>query len=216
MLLVPCYSPVMVRGERFNSITHLVGTVLALIGASALVTSAAQHADARTITAVGVYGGMLVILYVSSTLYHSLVGVAKRVFHVFDHCTIYLLIAGTYTPFMLVTLRGPWGWTLFSLVWTLALAGVLKDALLHGRFRWISIVLYMLMGWLVVVAIGPLRHALPAAGIAWLLVGGIVYTVGMIFFALSKRVRYTHGVWHLFVLGGSVCHYVAVYRYVAA
>ena len=216
MLLVPCYSPVMVRGERFNSITHLVGTVLALIGASALVTSAAQHADARTITAVGVYGGMLVILYVSSTLYHSLVGVAKRVFHVFDHCTIYLLIAGTYTPFMLVTLRGPWGWTLFALVWTLALAGVLKDALLHGRFRWISIVLYMLMGWLVVVAIGPLRHALPAAGIAWLLVGGIVYTVGMIFFALSKRVRYTHGVWHLFVLGGSVCHYVAVYRYVAA
>ncbi|PYQ27761.1 MAG: hemolysin III [Acidobacteria bacterium] len=206
----------MVRGERFNSITHLVGTVLALIGASALVTSAAQHADARTITAVGVYGGMLVILYVSSTLYHSLVGVAKRVFHVFDHCTIYLLIAGTYTPFMLVTLRGPWGWTLFALVWTLALAGVLKDALLHGRFRWISIVLYMLMGWLVVVAIGPLRHALPAAGIAWLLVGGIAYTVGMIFFALSKRVRYTHGVWHLFVLGGSVCHYVAVYRYVAA
>jgi len=216
VLLVPCYSPVMVRGERFNSITHLVGTVLALIGASALVTSAAQHADARTITAVGVYGGMLVILYVSSTLYHSLVGVAKRVFHVFDHCTIYLLIAGTYTPFMLVTLRGPWGWTLFALVWTLALAGVLKDALLHGRFRWISIVLYMLMGWLVVVAIGPLRHALPAAGIAWLLVGGIAYTVGMIFFALSKRVRYTHGVWHLFVLGGSVCHYVAVYRYVAA
>jgi len=216
VLLVPCYSPVMVRGERFNSITHLVGTVLALIGASALVTSTAQHADARTIAAVGVYGGMLVILYVSSTLYHSLVGVAKRVFHVFDHCTIYLLIAGTYTPFMLVTLRGPWGWTLFALVWTLALAGVLKDALLHGRFRWISIVLYMLMGWLVVVAIGPLRHALPAAGIAWLLVGGIVYTVGMIFFALSKRVRYTHGVWHLFVLGGSVCHYVAVYRYVAA
>ena len=206
----------MVRGERFNSMTHLVGTVLALIGASALVTSAAQHADARTITAVAVYGGMLVILYISSTLYHSLVGVAKRVFHVFDHCTIYLLIAGTYTPFMLVTLRGPWGWTLFALVWTLALAGVLKDALLHGRFRWISIVLYMLMGWLVVVAIGPLRRALPAAGIAWLLIGGIVYTVGMIFFALSKRVRYTHGVWHLFVLGGSVCHYVAVYRYVAA
>jgi len=206
----------MVRGERFNSITHLVGTVLALIGASALVTSAAQHADARTITAVAVYGGMLVTLYVSSTLYHSLIGVAKRVFHVFDHCTIYLLIAGTYTPFMLVTLRGPWGWTLFALVWTLALAGVLKDALLHSRFRWISIVLYMLMGWLVVVAIGPLRRALPAAGIAWLLIGGIVYTVGMIFFALSKRVRYTHGVWHLFVLGGSICHYVAVYRYVAA
>ena len=206
----------MVRGERFNSITHLVGTVLALIGASALVTSAAQHADARTIAAVAVYGGMLVILYVSSTLYHSLGGVAKRVFHVFDHCTIYLLIAGTYTPFMLVTLRGPWGWTLFALVWTLAVAGVLKDALLHGRFRWISITLYMLMGWLVVVAIGPLRSALPAAGIAWLLIGGIVYTGGMIFFALSKRVPYTHGVWHLFVLGGSVCHYVAVYRYVAA
>src|ERR1700737_3615439 len=154
----------MVRGERFNSITHLVGTVLALIGASALVTSASRHADARTIAAVAVYGGMLVILYVSSTLYHSPGGGAKRVFHVFDHCTIYLLIAGTYTPFMLVTLRGPWGWTLFALVWTLAVAGVLKDALLHGRFRWISIALYMLMGWLVVVAIGPLRRGLPVAG----------------------------------------------------
>src|SRR2546430_15715289 len=194
----------MYAGERFNSITHIVGSLLAIAGSAIAIHSAlTRGSDHTAVAAVAIYGLMLIILYLSSTLYHSLRGPAKRVFHVFDHCAIYLLIAGTYTPFMLVTLRGPWGWTLFALVWTLALAGVLKDALLHGRFRWISIVLYMLMGWLVVVAIGPLRHALPAAGIAWLLVGGIVYTVGMIFFALSKRVRYTHGVWHLFVLGGS-------------
>src|SRR5205807_4055654 len=198
-----------------NSITHLVGTVLALIGASALVTSAAQHADARTITAIGVYGGMLVILYVSSTLYHSLVGVAKRVFHVFDHCAIYLLIAGTYTPFTLVTLRGAWGWTLFAIVWLLAIAGVLKDVLFHGRYRPVSVVLYVLMGWLIVAAFAPLQRALPMTGITLLAAGGIIYTIGIVFFALSKRVAYMHGIWHLFVLAGSVFHYVAVVRYVA-
>ncbi|PYQ53903.1 MAG: hemolysin III [Acidobacteria bacterium] len=205
----------MYDGERFNSITHLVGSVLALIATAVAITLAATHADARTIAAVTIYGGMLVVLYLSSTLYHSLRGPAKKVFHVFDHSSIYLLIAGTYTPFTLVTLRGAWGWWLFAIVWSLAIAGVLKDVFLHGRFRVISVTLYVLMGWLIVIAFAPLKRALPAAGIAWLAAGGVIYTLGIVFFALSKRVLHMHGVWHLFVIGGSVCHYVAVLRYVA-
>jgi len=205
----------MYRGERFNSITHLVGSVLALAGASVVITVAAMHGSASKITAVAIYGVMLCILYLSSTLYHSLRGGAKRVFHVFDHCSIYLLIAGTYTPLTLITLGGKWGWWLFGIVWTLAVAGVVKDALFHGRYRAVSIVLYVLMGWLVVAAFGPLQQALPKPGIVLLIAGGVIYTFGLLFFAMGKRVAYMHGVWHLFVLGGSVCHYVAVFRYVA-
>lgn len=204
----------MYAGERFNSITHLIGSVLAVIGTSVAVTIAAQRGGATSIVAVSVYGGMLVLLYLSSTLYHSLrAGKAKRVFHVFDHCSIYLLIAGTYTPFTLTVLRGKWGWWLFGTVWTLAVIGVLKDALFHGRYRAVSIVLYLLMGWLVLAAFGPLQRALPPAGMTLLAAGGIVYTVGVVFFAMSKKVAYTHGVWHLFVIAGSVCHYFAVVRY---
>ena len=208
----------MYPGERFNSITHLVGSVLAVIGTAVLLTVAATRGEggARRLTALAVYGAMLVVLYLSSTLYHSFrAGKAKKVFHVFDHCAIYLLIAGTYTPFTLVTLRGAWGWTLFAIVWGLAVAGVAKDALFHGRFRAASVVLYVLMGWLVIAAFEPLRQALPAAGIWWLLAGGIVYTAGIAFFALSKRVAHTHGLWHLCVIAGSACHYVVVLRYVA-
>ena len=202
----------MYQGERFNAITHVVGTVLAIAGSAALIVLAS---GARRVTALAIYGAMLIVLYLSSTLYHSLRGRAKQVFHVFDHCAIYLLIAGTYTPFTLVTLRGAWGWTLFGIIWALAAAGIAKDVFLHGRMRAISIVLYVLMGWLVVLAFGPLRAALPAAGIALLIAGGVVYTVGIGFFAMSKRVAHTHGVWHLCVMAGSICHYVAVLRYVA-
>ncbi len=208
----------MYPGERFNSISHLVGTVFAVIGTFVLITLAATAGPggARRLTALAVYGAMLVVLYLSSTLYHSFRDEKlKKVFHVFDHCSIYLLIAGTYTPFTLVTLRGAWGWTLFGIVWALAAAGVAKDALFHGRFRVVSVVLYVFMGWLVIAAFEPLRSALPAAGIAWLIAGGIVYTAGIAFFALSKRVAHSHGLWHLFVMVGSVCHYVVVLRYVA-
>jgi channel protein, hemolysin III family len=205
----------MYAGERFNSITHVAGTVLALIGSTLAVNAAVtQGRDAITIAAATVYGLMLIVLYVSSTLYHSLRGKAKSVFHVFDHCAIYLLIAGTYTPITLITLRGAWGWWLFGIVWTLAIAGVLKDVLLRGRYRAISVVLYVLMGWLVVVAVKPLRLGMPAQGIVWLAAGGLVYTAGILFFALSKHVTHAHGVWHLCVIGGSACHYVAVMRYV--
>ena len=203
----------MYPGERFNSITHLVGTVLAIIGAAGLLV--VMRGSAAKIAAMAVYGAMLVLLYVSSTLYHSFRGRAKRVFHVFDHCAIYFLIAGTYTPLTILTLRGAWGWTLFGIVWALAAAGIVKDSVFHGRYRAVSVVLYALMGWLVVVAFDPLRHALPPPAIAWLIAGGIIYTVGIGFFAMSKRVAYTHGVWHLFVIAGSVCHYVAMVRYVA-
>ncbi len=206
----------MYRGELFNSITHLIGTIMAVIGTAVLITSAARSgAGVRTMAALAVYGAMMVVLYLSSTLYHSVSGPSKKVFHVFDHCAIYLLIAGTYTPFTLVTLRGVWGWSLFAVIWLLATAGVAKDIFLQGRYRAVSIVLYVVMGWLVVVAFGPLKNALPMDGIWWLVAGGLVYTAGIVFFALSKRVLHMHGLWHLCVMGGSACHYVAVYRYVA-
>ena len=202
----------MYAGEKFNAITHVVGTVLAIVGTAVLIVLAS---GTRRVTALAIYGAMLIVAYLSSTLYHSLRGRAKKVFHVFDHCAIYLLIAGTYTPFTLVTLRGAWGWWLFGVIWALATAGVAKDVFLHGRMRSISIALYVLMGWLIVVAFAPLRAALPPPGIALLIAGGLAYTIGIGFFAMSKRVAHTHGVWHLCVIAGSICHYVAVLRYVA-
>lgn len=207
----------MYRGEFFNSISHLSGGLLAIAGTAVLVTLASLRGPggALRLTALAIYGAMLILLYLSSTLYHSTRGQAKKVFHVFDHCAIYLLIAGTYTPLTLVTLRGPWGWTLFGIVWGLAVLGVAKDVFLHGRLRPISIVLYVLMGWLVVIAFGPLRRALPAAGIAWLIAGGVFYTAGLAFYGMSKRVAHAHGVWHLCVIAGSACHYAVVLRHVA-
>lgn len=204
----------MYPGERFNSITHLFGSALAIAGTAALVTTAALAGGARRITAVAVYGAMLIVAYLSSALYHSVRGPAKKVFHVFDHCAIYLLIAGTYTPFTLIALRGAWGWALFAIVWTLAVFGVAKDVFLHNRYRAISVVLYLLMGWLIVAAFGPLQKAVAPNGVVWLMAGGIVYTTGLLFFALSKKVIHAHGVWHLCVLGGSICHFIAVIRYV--
>jgi hemolysin III len=207
----------MYRGELFNSITHLVGAVLALIGTSVLIAVAVTSGPggARRYAALAVYGLMLMVLYLSSTLYHSLRGPAKRVFHVFDHCAIYLLIAGTYTPLTLVTLHGVWGWTLFATIWTLAIIGLIKDTFFRNRYRAVSVVLYVVMGWLVVLAFGPLQRALPGPGIQWLIAGGIIYTAGVLFYALSRHVVHSHGVWHLCVLAGSACHYVVVFRYVA-
>ena len=203
----------MYAGERFNSITHLVGSVLALIGTSVAVTLAARRGGALSVVAVSIYGAMLVLLYLSSTLYHSFRGRAKLVFRVFDHCSIYLLIAGTYTPFTLTVLRGAWGWSLFTVVWALAIVGVVKDAVFRGRYRAVSVVLYLAMGWMIVAAFVPLRRALPFSALALLAAGGAVYTIGVIFYALSKRVAHTHGVWHLCVIGGSICHYFAVVGY---
>ena len=204
----------MVRGERFNAITHIVGSALAIMGTGALLMAAVPAGGARRIIAVGLYGAMLILLYVSSTLYHSLHGPAKRVFHVFDHCAIYLLIAGTYTPFTMIALHGAWRWSLFGTVWALAAIGVAKDAFFHNKFRSLSVVLYVLMGWLVVIAFAPLQQAVPSAGVIWLTAGGVIYTLGIGFYATSNRMPHAHGIWHLFVLFGSICHYVAVLRYV--
>jgi hemolysin III len=209
-----CYHVLMYHGERFNSITHLVGTLLAIAGTAVLIPLAAKRGGPRAITSLSIYGAMMIVMYLSSTLYHSFRGPVKNLFHVFDHCAIYLLIAGTYTPFTLLGMRGAWGWWIFGIIWALAIAGILKDVFFHNRFKIISVVLYVLMGWMVIVAFGPLSKNVAAAGIAWLAAGGVVYTAGIGFYSVSKRMAYGHGMWHLCVIGGSVCHYVAVLRYV--
>jgi len=205
----------MYRGERFNSITHLVGAVLAMAGGILLIVLGAQAGDPWKIVSFSIYGAMLLCLYLASTLYHSLKGRAKRIWCKFDHCAIYLLIAGSYTPFALVSLRGAWGWSLFGGVWGLAILGIVQEIWLAKGLRIFSLILYVLMGWLAIIAVFPLIHALTWDGFLWLAAGGVVYTVGIAFYATDEKWRYGHGVWHLFVLGGSACHYVAVLRYVA-
>lgn len=205
----------MVVGERFNSISHMVGAVLALIGATVLVTLAALMADPWKIVGFSVYGVALVLLYLASTLYHALRGRAKAVFQKLDHCSIYLLIAGSYTPFALVSLRGPWGWTLLGVVWSLALLGIVQEVWLARGARIWSMVIYVLMGWLAIVAVEPLWKALTPSGFAWLAAGGACYTLGIAFYATDHKLRHGHGVWHLFVLGGSICHFLTLLLYVA-
>lgn len=202
-------------GERFNSITHLVGAGLAVAGTAVLVTLAAQRGDPWKIVSFSIYGAMLVALYVFSTLYHSVRGRAKNVLRKFDHCTIYLLIAGSYTPFALVSLRGAWGWSLLGAVWTLAVLGIAQEIWLAKGARVLSLVIYVVMGWLALVAVSPLWLALKPAGFAWLVAGGVLYTVGIVFYATDHKLRHGHGVWHLFVLGGSACHFFTVLLHVA-
>ena len=205
----------MYHGERFNSISHLVGAGLAVLGSVLLIVSAARLGDPWKIVSFSIYGAMLIALYVASTLYHSVRGRAKVILQKFDHCSIYLLIAGSYTPFALVSLRGVWGWSLLGAVWTLALVGILQEIWFAKGARVLSLVIYLLMGWLALVAIVPLWTALSPAGFAWLAAGGLFYTVGIIFYVADQRVRHGHGVWHLFVLGGSSCHFFTVLFFVA-
>jgi hemolysin III len=204
----------MYYGERFNSISHLTGAALAATGTVALIALASRLGDPWKIVSFSVYGAMLVFLYVSSTLYHSLRGRGKDVLRKFDHCAIYLLIAGTYTPFTLVSLRGAMGWSLFGTVWGLALLGIVQEIWLARGMRIVSLAIYVLMGWLALIAVSPLLAALGRDGFAWLAAGGLLYTVGIVFYAIDERLRHGHGVWHLFVLGGSACHYVTVLFYV--
>jgi len=204
----------MYRGERLNRITHLLGSVLAFIGLIFLVVRAALAGDPWMIVSFSIFGVMLVMLYTSSALYHSIKGTSKKFFQKFDHTAIYLLIAGSYTPFTLVTLRGAWGWSLFGVVWGLAVIGIIQDLLFAKRRGILSMIIYLLMGWIAMVAVHPLSRALPGAGMTWLVAGGLFYTVGVVFYALDKRFVYSHGIWHLFVLAGSVCHYFTIYLYV--
>ena len=202
------------REELINSITHGAGLALSIAGLAVLVTLAALKGTAWHIVSCSVYGATLVLLYTASTLYHSVRSPRlKRFFRIIDHAPIYLLIAGTYTPFMLVNLRGGWGWTLFGLVWGLAVVGIVFKVFFVNRFAIASTVVYLLMGWLVVIAIKPLLMLVPGGGILWLLAGGLAYTLGVVFFAWEKM-PYNHAVWHVFVLTGSVCHYFAVLFYV--
>ncbi|KJS66790.1 MAG: hemolysin III [Comamonadaceae bacterium BICA1-1] len=201
----------MYSGERFNSISHLVGAALALIGATLLITLAALSGDPWRIVAFSIYGATLVTLFLASTLYHSLRGKAKAVFQKLDHCSIYLFIAGSYTPFALLALPGSTGWLVLAASWSLATLGVaLELSPLARGSRILSLAIYLGMGWLALVVIGPLWQALGWAGLSWLLGGGVLYTLGVLFYVAKERIRHSHGIWHLFVLGGSACHFVAL------
>ncbi|NNJ09514.1 hemolysin III family protein [Chloroflexales bacterium ZM16-3] len=197
-----------------NAITHGIGTALSIAGLAVLVAFASRNGDAWYIVSVSIYGATLIFLYLFSTLYHSIQGPrANKVLRVFDHAAIFLLIAGTYTPFTLVTLRGPLGWTLFGIVWGLALFGVAFQTTLLRRHVAISLALYIGMGWAVVLAIRPMMEALPLPGIILLASGGLAYTLGVIFY-VWRRLPYHHAIWHLFVMAGSILHFFAILLYV--
>lgn len=203
------------RGEEFaNSLSHGIA-LLASIGAlPVLVVAAAHDGGAASIVGASIFGATMLLLYLASTLYHALPGgKAKRVFLVLDHCAIFLLIAGTYTPFALGALRGSWGWSLFGVVWGLAILGILSKSIFPARGDVLSTSLYLAMGWLVLVAARPLFNVVPVTGLLWLLAGGLAYSLGVAFFFLGNRIRYAHFAWHVFVVAGSSCHFVAVLRY---
>ena len=196
--------------EIANAITHGIGLLLSIAGFVVLLVLAALRGTAWHIVACSIYGATLICLYAASTLYHAVISPrVKRALRIFDHSAIYLLISGTYTPFLLVSLRGPWGWSLFGVIWGLALVGVLFKFWFVERFAILSTAVYIAMGWLVVIAAKPVITHLPLTAIIWLLAGGLAYTGGVIFFA-AKRIPYSHAIWHLFVLAGSICHYFAI------
>lgn len=204
----------MYQGERLNSVTHLMGLALAVVGSAVLLAQAIQGGQALTVISVSVFGLTMIALYAASTLYHSTQGLRKARWAKVDHCAIYLLIAGTYTPFTLVTLHGVVGWCLFAFVWVLALVGICKE-LWWGRETIPSVPLYVLMGWCGLAAGVPLMEGLHDQGWLWLLAGGLLYTVGIVFYVLDKRLKHGHGIWHLFVLGGTASHYFTVLHFVA-
>lgn len=201
------------REEVANSVSHGLGFVLAVAGAPLLIATAIRRGTLADVVAVSVFAASMALLYLSSTIYHALPpGRTKNAFHVLDHAAIYLLIAGTYTPFTLGVLKGGWGWTLFGLVWGLAALGVLLKVFAGIRWHGISTAVYVGMGWLIIIAAKPLWESLPLAGLVWLFAGGIAYTSG-VYFYLKKNMRYGHLVWHLFVVAGTGCHFVAILHY---
>ncbi len=204
----------MYKGERFNSISHLIGAVASLASLVIMVVAVSLKGNPWKIVSFSIYGASLFFLYTMSTLYHSLRGRAKSIFRKLDHISIYILIAGTYTPFTLVTLRGGWGWAIFGVIWGLALVGSLLEILPQVKSRAFSIGIYILMGWLMVIALKPLLTVLPAAGFFWLLLGGLFYTGGLLFYFFDDRTHF-HGIWHLFVLAGSICHCLTLAVFVA-
>ncbi len=200
--------------ETANSISHGIGLALSLIGLPTLIVFACLRGTASHIVSCSIYGSTLVLMYAASTLYHGFqTPRLKRIFRIFDHISIYLLIAGTYTPFTLVTLWPSYGRALFGLVWGMALAGIVLTVFFVGRFQVISTVAYLVMGWVAVVAVKPVLATIPPNGILWIVAGGLAYTLGVVFF-VWQRLPYSHTIWHVFVLVGSICHYFAVMFYV--
>lgn len=202
--------------EIANSVSHGVALLAVLIAAPFLVVSAAQQGDAAAVVGAGIFAATMVLLYSASMLYHAFPPTrVKSVFQLLDHSAIYLLIAGTYTPFTLGVLRGPWGWTLLGLIWAMALVGVVVKAVAGIRYPRVSTALYLAMGWVALIAVKPMWELIPGWGLFWLLAGGLAYTLGVIFFVSDSRWRYAHFVWHLFVAAGTACHVVAVFFYAA-
>ncbi|MBX7152463.1 hemolysin III family protein [bacterium] len=203
------------KGEEIaNSVTHGLGVMLSIAGLVILIIYAALNGTAIHVVSATIFGSTLILLYTASTLYHSFQSPrVKRIMRILDHSGIYLLIAGTYTPFTLISLNGAWGWSLFGVVWGLALAGVIFKIFFTGRFGAVSTVIYLAMGWIAIVAIKPMIELIPTGGLWWILAGGLAYSFGVIFYAW-KKLPYAHAVWHMFVLGGSVCHFFAVLLYV--
>ncbi len=207
----------MYYGEKLNSITHLVGAVLALVGFGALLTISIQEHNPLLIVSFTIFGFTLILLYTMSTLYHSFhPPKLKKIFQKLDHVSIYLLIAGTYTPYMLVSLRESNGLIMLMLIWVMAIIGLLLDTFIKKRIEWLQVLIYLVMGWVCVLNYSELQAAIPSTGVAWLTIGGIAYTVGIIFYVLDnlKKLRHAHGVWHLFVLLGSICHFISIVVYV--
>jgi hemolysin III len=205
----------MYHGERFNGYSHLAGTVLAIAAVTALIFYGASKGDTWKVVSFSVYGATLIALFSFSTLYHSTRGMTKRVFRKFDHSAIYLLIAGTYTPFTLVTLRGAWGWALFGVVWGLAFVGIVQELTVAKGARLASLAIYIIMGWVAVVGVVPMIEALQWQGFASVVAGGVVYTAGTVFYIFDEKFKHWHGIWHLFVLVGVAIHYAAIFMYVA-
>lgn len=202
------------HGEKFNTYSHLIGSLLAVAGGVVLIVQGAG--DVWKVVSFSIYATTLVLMYSSSTLYHNAgQGKTKNFLRMLDHNAIYLLIAGTYTPFVLVSLHGPWGWTLFGVVWGLALIGILQEIWLKKKTRLASLLIYIVMGWIVVIAIVPLAGILSWTGVAWIASGGIAYTVGTIFYLYDQKFTHWHGIWHIFVMLGSALHYFAILTYVA-
>ncbi|MEO8343060.1 MAG: hemolysin III family protein [Gallionella sp.] len=203
------------RGEEIaNSISHGIGLIAAVVATPFLVVDASRRGDAAYIVGVSIFAATMVLLYLASTLYHALpAGKAKQVFRIIEHSAIFLLIAGTYTPFTLGVLRGAWGWTLLGLVWGLALTGVALKAFERMSHPVISTGLYLFMGWLIVIAADPMYERVPLSGLLWLVAGGVAYSAGVAFFVADSRLRYGHFIWHLFVMTGTACHYFAVLWY---
>ena len=200
--------------ELANSISHGIGAVFAIIAAPILIVTAVNAGDVYAIVGSSIFAASMIILYLSSTLYHALpFKRAKRAFQIVDHVAIFLFIAGTYTPFALGVLRGAWGWTIFGLVWSIALAGIIMKLVFVAKYHKISTAIYLCMGWIAIIAIKPLIDSVLPWGMFWVISGGVAYTVGVIFFIIDTRLPYAHFVWHLFVLLGTVFHFIAVLGY---